>query len=92
MIDVEDAIGHVKKIYVKDSAIASITNGAPLYPIGISRIQEGIVAGETVAIMSLKRELVAIGISKMDSEKMFKSKRGNAVRTDRVILEKGIYK
>jgi hypothetical protein len=37
------------------------------------RIQEGIVEGELVAIMSLKNELVAIGIAKMNSQKMYEA-------------------
>ncbi|MEM5815125.1 MAG: RNA-guided pseudouridylation complex pseudouridine synthase subunit Cbf5 [Candidatus Aenigmatarchaeota archaeon] len=92
LIPVEFAIDHVKKVFVKDSAIEALCNGAPLFPIGISRIQEGIKEGETVAIMSLKNELVAIGIAKMSSKKMFESKRGIAVRIDRVIMKKGTYK
>ena len=35
-------------------------------------IQEGIVEGELVAIMSLKNELVAIGIAKINSKKCMK--------------------
>lgn len=91
LIPIEYAILHVKRIFVKDSAIAAITNGAPVYPNGIVRIQEGIVRGETVAVYSLKEELVALGIAKMKSEEMFKAKRGTAIRNDRVFIEKGIY-
>jgi H/ACA ribonucleoprotein complex subunit 4 len=91
LIPVERAIEKNKKIFVKDSAISTITNGAPVYPNGITRIQEGIEAGELIGIFSLKDELVAIGIAKMPSEEMMKRKKGIAVRTDRVIMEKGIY-
>ncbi len=91
LIPIELAIDHVKKIFVKDSAIASIANGAPVYPNGITQIQEGIERGETVSVLSLKNELVALGISKMTSEEMYNRKKGSAVRTDRVFIEKGIY-
>ena len=91
LIPVEQAIEKNKKIFVKDSAISTIVNGAPVYPNGITRIQEGMEAGELIGIFSLKDELVAIGISKMSSEEMMKRKKGIAVRTDRVIMEKGIY-
>ena len=91
LIPVEYAIEDVKKIFVKDSAIYNLTNGAPLYIGGIVRIQKGIVPGETVALFSLKNELIAIGIAKISSEEMFKRKRGIAVRVDRVIMKKGIY-
>jgi H/ACA ribonucleoprotein complex subunit 4 len=91
LIPVEFAILHVKRIFVKDSAIGSIVNGSPVYPGGISRIQEGIERGETVAVYSLKEELVALGIAKLNSKEMFERKKGVAVRTDRVFMEKGIY-
>lgn len=91
LIPVEFAILNAKRIFVKDSAIDSICNGSPLYPNGIVRIQEGIEAGELIAVYSLKEELVAIGIAKMDSKKMFKAKKGIAIRTDRVIMKKGTY-
>lgn len=91
LLPVEYAIQHVKKVFVKDSAIDSICNGAPVYPKGLVRVQEGIVRGETVAVYSLKEELVALGIAKLTSEEMVKAKRGIAVRTDRVFMEKGVY-
>lgn len=91
LIPVEYTILHVKRVFVKDSAIYNITCGAPVYPTGIVRIQEGIVKGETVAVYSLKEELVALGIAKMTSEEMFKGKKGTAIRTDRVFMDKWVY-
>jgi H/ACA ribonucleoprotein complex subunit 4 len=91
LIPVEESVQHAKKVFVKDSAVDSICNGSPVYPNALTRIEEGIVAGETVAVFSLKNELVAIGISKMDAEKMLKAKKGIVVRTDRVFMERGIY-
>jgi H/ACA ribonucleoprotein complex subunit 4 len=87
LMPIEQAIDHVKKIFVKDSAIGPICNGAPIYPAGITRIQKGMLAGENIGIFSLKNELVAVGIAKMDAEKMLKAKRGVAVRTDRVVMK-----
>jgi H/ACA ribonucleoprotein complex subunit 4 len=89
LVPVDFAVAETtKKIFVKDSAIPNILNGSPIYPNGITRIQKEILAGETIAIYSNKEELVAIGIAKMDSEKMFAAKKGVAVRTDRVIMQK----
>ena len=89
LIPVDFAIAEsVKKIFVKDSAIPNITNGSPIYPNGITRIEKNILAGETVAVYSIKEELIAIGITRMDSEKMLSAKKGIAVRTDRVIIGK----
>lgn len=87
LMPIEQAVDHVKKVFVKDSAVAPICNGAPIYPAGITRIQENIIAGENIGVFSVKNELIAIGIAKMDAEKMLKAKRGIAVRTDRVLMQ-----
>ncbi len=91
LIPVEYATMHVKRVFVKDSAVDAICNGSPLYPKGITRIQKDVIRGETVAIMTLKEELIALGISKMTSEEMLKRKTGVAVRVDRVLMTRGIY-
>ena len=91
LIPIEYAIAHVKKVFVKDSAVYPITCGAPVYVKGITRVQEGIEKGEIVAVFSLKDELIALGIAKMNSEEMVNRKKGIAVRTDRVFMEKGTY-
>lgn len=91
LIPVEYAILHVKRVFVKDSAVDAICNGSPVYAGGIARIQKGIVKGENIAVYTLKEELVALGIAKMTSEQMLKAKRGTAIRTDRVFMKKGTY-
>ncbi len=91
LIPVEYATSHVKRVFVKDSAVDAVCNGSPLYPTGITRIQEGIVRGETVTVMTLKEELVALGISKMTSEEIVKRKTGASVRVDRVLMPRGTY-
>lgn len=91
LIPMEHAILHVKRVFVKDSVIDSICHGSPVFVPGITRIQKRIEKGEVVAIYSLKGELVALGISKMTSEEMFRAKKGVAIRTDRVFIKKGVY-
>jgi len=91
LIPVEHAVTHVKKIFIKDSAVDTICNGSPVFVTGITKIQQGIEPGDTVAVCTQKEELIALGIAKMDAEKMQKLKRGVAVRTDRVFMPKGIY-
>lgn len=91
LIPIEYAIMNTKKIFVKDSAVDTITHGSPVFVGGITRIQEEIEAGETVAVYTQKDELVCIGIAKMSSEEMFKRKRGIAIRTDRVFMPIGVY-
>ena len=58
---------------------------------GISKLNDKISKGEMVAIMSLKNELVALGIAQMNSEEMLGEK-GLAVRTDKVFMQPGTYR
>ena len=90
VLPVEEAVEHVKKIIVKDSAVYSVSQGSPLYSQGISRIQKGIEKEELVAVMTLKGELVSLSKAAMTSEEMM-NKKSVAAKTDRVIIEKGIY-
>lgn len=91
LIPIEYVTLHVKRIFIKDSAVDAICNGAPVYPNGITRIQKDIIRGETVVIMTLKEELIALGISKMASEEMLNRKTGISVRIDRVLMPRGVY-
>ena len=75
---------------MKDSAVHTIAAGTPLFTQGISRIEEGIEKEKLVAIITLKDELIALAKAAMSSEEMMKRK-GLAAKTDRVIMEKGIY-
>jgi len=90
ILPVEAAIEHLGKVIIKDSAVAAITNGSPLYTGGISRIQKGIAVNDLIAILSLKGELVALAKAAMTSEDMLK-KKGLAAKTDKVIMKQGIY-
>jgi len=68
---IEKAIGGLRKIAIKDSAVNAVANGANLGSQGISKLQDNIGEGETVAITTLKGELVAVGTAKMTSQQMF---------------------
>ena len=88
---VEDGVLMVPKVYAKDSAIGSITHGAKLGVNGVARVEDSLRVGKLAAIMSAKGELVAIGQSFVDAREAVKLWEGNVVKTDRVVMEKGIY-
>lgn len=90
ILPVEAAIEYIGKIIIKDSAVAAITNGSPLYSTGICRIEKGIEPGNLVAILTEKGELVALAKSNLSSEEMKKGKK-LAAKTDRVVMKKGTY-
>ncbi|MEM1895857.1 MAG: RNA-guided pseudouridylation complex pseudouridine synthase subunit Cbf5 [Nanopusillaceae archaeon] len=87
----EVAIEHIKKIWILDTAVNSITYGANLYVSGISKLYSNIRKGDLVALLTLKNELVAIGYSLMSSEEILEANSGIAVDVERVIMEKDIY-
>ncbi len=87
---VENAAKHLPKIWVMDSAVDSIAHGASLKVPGISKLESGIRKGDTVAVMTLKGELVCYGDARITSEEMLGEK-GLAVKTDRVFIKPGLY-
>jgi len=82
----ENAVKHLPKIWILDSTIESITHGRDLAIPGISKIESEIKEDNLVAIMSLKNELIALGIAKMTSDDIIKKEKGIAVRTDKVFM------
>jgi H/ACA ribonucleoprotein complex subunit 4 len=81
----------VPKVWVLDSTVGSLTHGAPLAAPGISKVEDGIRKGMEVAVMTLKNELVGIGIAQMRSQGMIEAEKGIAVKLDRVTMPVGIY-
>ena len=90
ILPVEAGIEHLRKVIVKDSAVYSIANGSPLYDAGVSKAEKGIQKGDLVAVLTLRGELTSIGHADMTPEEMMKRK-GIAVKTDRVIIDKAAY-
>lgn len=66
----EEAAKYVKKIYVKDTAVDAIAHGANLASSGIVKLDTQIHKNNTVAIMTLKDELLAIGQSLYNTEEI----------------------
>ena len=89
---VEKAVDHLPKIWVFDSCVDSICHGANLNIPGISKLNDKIMNDDTVAIMTLKSELVALGIAQLNSEEILREKKGFAVKTDKVFMLPGVYK
>jgi H/ACA ribonucleoprotein complex subunit 4 len=87
---VEKAIEHIKKIVIKDSAVNAVANGADLGCTGISKLQGGIEEGETVAVTTLKGELVAIAEAEMSSEEMYDAD-GTAATLESVHMDPETY-
>ena len=87
----ESAISHLPWVWVMDTTVDSVCHGASLAVPGICKVHSDIQVGEMVAIMTLKGELVALGEARMISKEMVKEKKGFAVKTQKVFMERGTY-
>ena len=87
ILPIEAAITHLPFIWVRDSAILSLTHGRSLAIPGIAKLHTNIEKENVVAILSLKNELVAIGKATMDSQSMLKKDKGIAVHMEKVFMK-----
>jgi predicted rRNA pseudouridine synthase len=87
----EYIVAHLPKLMVRDTTVDAIAHGAQLAVPGIAIISKNIKRGDTVAVMSLKGELVAIGKAVMSSEEILKAEKGIAVEINRVAMDPNVY-
>ena len=88
---VENAVRHLPKIYVIDSAINSICHGVDLKAPGISKFESEIKIDDDVAVFSLKNELIAVGKACFNSETIKKLEKGLVVRVNKVFMDSKTY-
>ena len=91
VLPIEDSLGDIGRIVVRDSAVDAICHGARLGIPGVLAASEGIKKDDTVALMSGKGELVAIGKALLPAEEMRGLQRGLASTTERVVMKSGTY-
>lgn len=91
ILPMERAVEHISKIWLLDSAVDAVCHGAFLSVPGVAKLESDIENGDIVALLSLKGELVAIGVSKMNSQNMLKQEKGVAVAETKVFMERGTY-
>ena len=87
----EVAADHLPQIFIKDSAVEAICQGAKLAAGGISMLSKGIKRRDLVAIKSLKGELVASGIALASTEEIMDADSGLVVDTNKVFMQPGVY-
>ncbi|MCF7799075.1 RNA-guided pseudouridylation complex pseudouridine synthase subunit Cbf5 [Candidatus Woesearchaeota archaeon] len=87
----EMGVSHLPSIYVADTTVDAICQGATLKVPGIAQVQSEIQVEEPVAIKTLKGELIAVGMSKMISKDMVTKERGVAVKSSQVFMPTGTY-
>ncbi len=88
---VESGVKHLPKIWVNDSSINSLCNGANLNIPGISKFESSLDNGKLAAVMSLKEELICFGNVVIDPANITKKDAGIVLKTDRVFMKPGVY-
>jgi H/ACA ribonucleoprotein complex subunit 4 len=93
VLPIEEALEYfgMKFIWVADSAVNSICSGAQLMEPGMVAFSKGIKEGETVALMTLKDELIGVAKSLYDSDSLSEISRKQVTKTLRVIMKRDVY-
>ncbi len=87
---IENAVQHLPKVWVCDSAVDAVCHGAQLYKPGIAAIDSQIMAIDKVALLTLKDELIAYGTARCTTGEML-SDQGIAVKIEKVFMRPGMY-
>jgi len=88
---IESLVSEIPQIIIKDGAAGAIAHGAPLMRPGIVSIAENLERGDTVRLMTMKGELVALASMLTRSESIVEMKEGEVARTDSVFLPSDVY-
>ena len=88
----EQVVSSMKKIWVHDSAIDTLCHGSSLGVPGVSKCHANILPRDHVAFMTLKEELIGIGVAQLTSQEMYHNQKGLAAVSNKVFMERGTYK
>jgi len=91
VLPIEESLGGIPRIVIRDSAVDAICHGARLGLPGILSLSEGVKRDDTVALLSAKHELVAIGRALLSTDEIRPLQRGLASTTERVVMKAGTY-
>lgn len=91
ILPIEFAVSHLGKVWICDSCVDTLCHGANLNAPGIAKVESEIQQGELVAMMTLKDELICLGISQAASHSMVKAQRGLMVNVTKVFMDPGTY-
>jgi len=87
----EEALKDFKKVYVRNSAVNSISHGSDIALPGVSMLEDKIEMGEEVAILTIKGEIIGMGTAFLSSAQAMKKRKGAFVKTNKVLFEPNEY-
>jgi H/ACA ribonucleoprotein complex subunit 4 len=79
------------KIIVRDSAVDALCHGANLTAPGVLQIDTGIIKGSTIAIFTLKGEVVALAKALVPTQEIMDLNHGAVASLVRVLMPRGTY-
>lgn len=88
---IECALGQLKSVVVRDSAVDAMCHGAQLAIPGILQISSSLKKGDEVGIYTQKGEIVALAESIMSEEEIREATKGYAFETKRIIMAPDTY-
>jgi len=88
---VEEALGLLPKIWIRDSAVDAVCTGATLAMPGILRLESGIEKGAMVAVLTQKGEGVALMSALASGGQIMAAEHGLAAKPVRVLMPRGSY-
>ena len=91
VLPIETAIEHLPKIWISNHAVDPLCHGTDLAIPGIIKFESNIKEKDTIAILTLKGELVATGVAIINSEIIKKDEKGIAVKIKKVFMKKNTY-
>jgi len=87
----EVALTSLPKILIRDSAVDAVCHGADLALPGVVQLDSAIERNKLIAIFTLKGEAVGLGRTLLTSREMLDQEKGEAVKIERVIMDRGTY-
>ncbi|MFN4133453.1 MAG: RNA-guided pseudouridylation complex pseudouridine synthase subunit Cbf5 [Candidatus Hadarchaeales archaeon] len=91
IVPIEELLGHLPKLVVRDGAVDALCHGADLAAPGVLKVDSGIKRGGLVGVFTLKGELIELARTTMDSEEIVNAEHGIVARPERVVMLPGTY-
>jgi len=91
ILPMEKALELIPKIYVRDSAVDALCHGAHLTAPGVVSLEAGITNGDTVALFTLKGEVISLATATANSKEILEMKHGIVARNSRVLMPRNTY-
>jgi len=91
ILPMEKALKITPKIYVRDSAVDALCHGAHLTAPGVVSLEAGITSGTTVALFTLKGEVISLATATASTKEILEMKHGIVARNKRVLMPRGTY-